>query len=407
MTGQLIVLDRPHGKISPSMFARVMHCTASVPLTEKAPTRLAGLAAQTGTAAHALLERCLTEDLDTFELSDLETVRVDGAEVMITDEMLDQVQLALRWIRSNMAPPLLIEKQITLAFTGAPGRPPMAGWIDVASGPPWIVADYKSGFHSVEASSIQLGLYLLGLALEERPELRGEGHAGTAVVIQPRDSEPIRSHGYTWAELRQLKAQVRAVFDRIDRKDWTYADGAWCRWCPAAGFCPHLAAVARDAALAITVPTPELVATGEISNEALADWLDVIDRLEHWARSVNEVALDYVVHGGMLRNRKLVRKRVTRRWRELDERKAAAALEALGIDPWQRKVVTPAEAERRLPKTQRDVVELLSEKPPGELTLAPLNDPRTPIDAGASLRAALKSSVAAGYLAPAQRQMKE
>ena len=90
-----VVLEREHAQISPSGFERAEACSQSVRLSAYAPKRLAGPEARAGTADHALLEKCLTEHLDTFEVLDVETVKVDSHEVEITDERLDGVQFAL------------------------------------------------------------------------------------------------------------------------------------------------------------------------------------------------------------------------------------------------------------------------------------------------------------------------
>ena len=83
-------------------------------------------------------------------------------------------------------------------------------------------------------------------------------------MLQPNgQGEPARSHDWTWQDLRDLRDRVIDTLRRIKRNDFTYQFGEHCRWCPATGFCPHLAAVARDHALAMITPTPELVATGE------------------------------------------------------------------------------------------------------------------------------------------------
>ena len=400
----LAALDRAHSRISPSSFARIELCTMSLRLSADAPEAAPGPDALAGTAAHALAEHCLREDLDVFELGDVQDVEVDGRRVDVVDAR-EGVQLYLDVVRGLAAGrPLLVEQTLHLGFAAMYLGEPIWGHADaLVREPPLLIVDYKNGYGFVPAHAVQLGLYLLMLALGVDVALEGEGHAGTTVVVQPNaPGAPVRSHDWTWADLRDLRDRVIHTLRRVKRGDWTYADGAHCRFCPAAGFCPRLAAVARDAAMAMVAPTPEMVASGEVTAQVMADWLDVADRLDAWAKRVNEVALDYVVHGGVIPGRKLVRKRAVRRWVEADEAKAAAKLEQLGIDPWRRKVVTPAEAERRLPKARRDEVAPLAELPAGELTLAKADDPREAMDVGASLKAALRSSVAAGYLASGQ-----
>lgn len=397
----LAVIERPHAKISPSSFERVEKCSQSVRLSEHSPPRLAGPEAQAGTAAHHLLETCLKEGLDTFELSDITTLQVDGHEVEVDDEMLDAVQLALDWVRANMPAPLAIEKKVRFPFADPYLGSEMFGWIDIGtSAPPWIVADAKFGFNLVGADSIQLALYLLGLALEHDPELSGSGHAGTTVVIQPQNkAEPVRDHTYSWADLRMIRNRVIAALKRVQNHEWFYAYGEWCRYCPAAGICPHLRATMMDPALTIVSPSAEAIAAGDISREQLEAALDRVDILEIFLKQLNAVAESYVIHGGKLRNRKLVRKKTNRRW--IDERKAVEKLTELQVDPYTKpSVIGPAEAERRLPKGKRAIINTeLAEKPPGDLTLVSRDDTRPEIDVGATLRAALASSVAAGYLA--------
>ena len=402
----LASLDRAHSRISPSGFARVEACTASLRLSADRPEAAPGPYALVGTAAHAVLERCLKEGLDTFELGDLAEVQVDGAAIPVDGRMLDGVQIALDAVREKAAGRRFeVEQTLRLGFAEMYLGEPIWGHADVLiREAPLLVIDYKDGYRRVEADAAQLGLYLLMLALEADVALEGEGLAGTTMVVQPNadDGEPVRTHDWTWADLRDLRDRVIFTLRRIKRGDWTFQDGEWCRFCPAAGVCPHLAAVARDAALATIMPTPEMVATGEITAATLADWLDVVDRLDTWSKRVQEVALDYVVHGGVLRDRKLVRKRTTRRW--VDDGTAERRLEGLGVDPWQRKLVTPAEAERRLPKAKRADIDGLTEKPDGELTLASADDLRAGVDVAASFKAALRASVASGFLTQAKER---
>ena len=231
-----------------------------------------------------------------------------------------------------MEPPLLIEKRVRLSFADPILGSPMFGLVDVATahGPPWIIADAKFGYNVVEADTVQLALYLLALALETVPELDREGPAGTAVIIQPhaRAEPPVRTFDYSFADLREVKRRVIEALTRIKRKEWSYQLGEWCRYCPAAGICPHLHAMARDPALTMISPSPEAVAQGEITKEMLEDALDRAEILEHFLKQLYRTAEDYMIHGGKLRNQKLVRKRTNRRW--IDEAKAVERLKELG-----------------------------------------------------------------------------
>jgi hypothetical protein len=214
------------------------------------------------------------------------------------------VQVALAWVRENLADrDLLVEHQVTLPW----GR--ISGWLDLATpGPPWTIADLKTGWAVVREDSAQLGLYALGLLLERRGSIEGQGEV-TTVVIQPRAAAaPVREHRWSFADLRDLRDRLIDTLDAIRRNDLTYSDGPWCRWCPAAGACPHLAAVARDFAGA-QLTAPELVAAGEFGAAQLDAALEIAPALEHRIRAVHDVAQAYLLAGGKLEHWKLVAKR--------------------------------------------------------------------------------------------------
>ena len=321
----------------------------------------------------------------------------------VTPEMLEAVGFCLDWVRSS---DLLegrvfhVEQQLHLGFVESTLGQPMWGFADVlAPRMPVVVVDAKFGHNPVPASSVQLGLYVLAAVLEEtRGSLEQEGLAGTSVILQPAATPQASTHEWTFAALQELRDEVIDVCRHVRRKDWTYAHGDWCRWCPALAVCPHIAAVARDAALAKVVPTPELIATGEISPTKLDEWLANADVLEMWIKQLNAVAEDYLRRGGRLDTRKLVRKRTVRRWK--DEAAAVARLQAADVDPYNvPTVITPAEAERRLPSAKRGIVDQLSEKPEGELTITHMGDSKPAVIVAEALKSALESSVAAGYLA--------
>ena len=74
------------------------------------------------------------------------------------------------------------------------------------------------GFGVVEADTIQLAIYLLGLALETCPDLDRVGPAGTTVIIQPNArAEPVRSFDYSFADLREIKRRVTAALPVWER----------------------------------------------------------------------------------------------------------------------------------------------------------------------------------------------
>ena len=393
----LEIEDRAHARLSPSSIERSIECTKSVSLSAALPPSLPGPDAARGTAGHALFERCLKEGIDTFELP-TGTAAVDGHEVLVDDAMLDDVQAAVDWVREHVPRPWLLEHRVKFEFAEQYLGEPVWGFLDVGHVETTLyVADCKMGFHPVPADSRQLVMYLLGLALERNPSLEGDGLAGITAVIQPRAGEP-STHEVSWQELRDFRDWLIDGMRRIKRRDFSYAHGDWCRWCPAAGSCLHLAAVAKDYALARVTPSAEMVASGEFSADMLNEALNIAPMVEKWLKAVHEVAKEYMIHGGQLPDHVLVERRTNRRW-SLPDEEVLERLEALDIDPWVHKLVSPNQAEQRLPKAKRKIVGGLAEKPPGELTVAPRVTTKKPaVDVAAQINAALQSSRAAALI---------
>ena len=299
----LKAVERPHTAISPSSFERVASCTMSHRLAVgKLGRPVASDDAALGTAAHTLLEWCLTTGGDPEAV---ERIAVEGRSYRVDVRMRATVAVALDWVRERLAGrDVLVEYPISLPW----GR--VGGWLDVATADePFIVADLKSGWGLVSADSAQLGLYLLGLILERRRSIEGPG-AATAVIIQPRAAAaPVREHTWSFEALRALRDRLIETLDRIRKGDLSYAEGRWCRWCPAAGVCPRLAAVARDAVAVDLGVAPELVAAGEFGAAQLEAGLELAPALEHRIRSIHETAKDYLLAGGKLAGWKLAAKR--------------------------------------------------------------------------------------------------
>jgi Protein of unknown function (DUF2800) len=84
--------------------------------------------------------------------------------------------------------------------------------------------------------------------------------------------------------------------------------GSWCKWCPSSGVCPGLHATAIDAAAAALAP-PQVVASGELSAAHLDRMLELAPALERLSRQIPVIARAYLLAGGRLQTRKLVKKR--------------------------------------------------------------------------------------------------
>jgi hypothetical protein len=107
--------------------------------------------------------------------------------------------------------------------------------------------------------------------------------------------------------------------------------GDWCKFCPAAGTCPALAASAVSAAQAeFSSGAVVLKEPSRLSGSELSRVLANADLIETWCRQVKKFAHDEAIAGRIPPGWKLVDTRATRRW--TDEAAALAALRAAGVE---------------------------------------------------------------------------
>jgi Protein of unknown function (DUF2800) len=328
----LTVEERPHARLSPSMLERVMRCTMSHRLSQTSTGGAPPVARESaiwGTAAHAVGEAVL---LGHAELEEVECVYIEGERVPVDARMREAVRVWVDYVGDR---PALIECKLTLPWSN------IYGYADTIVGDE--IIDFKSGFVAVHADSIQVALYLIAWLMKRYGSLE-LSPGGTTTIIQPRaQGEPIRSHVWTFAALRDLRDQLIETLDRLRRGDLSYAAGDHCRFCPAIASCLHLRAIVTDAT-AIRLAAPELIAQGEFGAQRLDAAMQLVPLVDAWCRSTAEVAKAYMADGGKLKNWKLVKKRT------------------------------------------------------GSLTVTHRDDPRPEVSVSETLRAALRSSVARGYL---------
>lgn len=129
-----------------------------------------------------------------------------------------------------------------------------------------------------------------------------------------------------------------------------------CRWCLAAPTCPALAKIAQDQAKKVF--TPGL----PYNPDSLAQTLDTLPLLEAWIKNVREFAYREAEKGNEIPDYKLVEKRASRKWRN-EEAVAQELSTLIEYDKlYDRKIITPAAAEKLLAKEDRAKLDELTVK---------------------------------------------
>jgi len=348
-----------HAPISPSALHRIIACPGSVRLSKNIPSTTSA-AAEEGTCAHELFEAFLTG---------ARTRAPRGSN----PEMVAHIRDAVDWVKRQDGQ-LHCEIQVPVSEALGFEDPHCWGTADVVLVTDSLihVIDLKYGFGEVRAANNpQLLAYALGA-------LHHFGDTGQEVrlsILQPRTGGPISE---TW---NPTDEEISDFADTLGETiELALSDDAplrpsedACRWCPAAASCPALRSQALD-----QFEDLDAAAIPEQSNEGLAALLTRIKLLETLISATKDEALSRALHGQTIPGFKLVESVTRRAWVKdygalLNELK----LSGLPVDKLAPPtLVTPAQAEKLVPKPQLPILNGFIVKPRGAPTLAPVSDKR-------------------------------
>lgn len=192
-------------------------------------------------------------------------------------------------------------------------------------------------------------------------------------IFQPRrdnvtTSEISRADLLEWAET-VLSPTARLAF----KGEGGYKAGDHCQFCAAKATCR------KRTEYNLEMARYDFEVPAELTDEEIAAILPRIDELIAWGGDVKEYALSQAVAGTRYPGFKLVAGRSVTRY--TDEDAAAAAVEAAGEDPYERKLLGITAMKARLGKKRfDDILGGLTFKPPGKPTLVPESDKRPAIN---------------------------
>lgn len=361
-----------HAVLSASSSERWLNCPPSARLCEAYEDKGSDYAAE-GTDCHALCEMRLkqalgipTEDIIenlTWYNSEMEDCAEAYAAYVV--ELLESAK------RTCSDPVVCIEQKVDFSRWVQDGFG-TADCIVIADGVMNIV-DYKHG-KGVEVSAVgnpQMRLYALG-ALEIFDGIY-DIDTVRMTIYQPRKSnisifEMPKDKLLKWAET-ELTPRAKLAYDGQGELHC----GEWCRFCKAKAECRERAEANLSLARYDFEP-PAL-----LNDEEIADILGKVDALTAWATDVKEYALQQAVSGKDWPGWKLVEGRSNRKY--TSDTAVAAAVESIGLDPYERKVLGITAMQKLLGKSRFE--ELLSpyiEKPQGKPALVPESDKRPAIN---------------------------
>ena len=366
-----------HARLSPSAAVRWASCPSAPNLEAHFPDEQSSDAAEKGTAAHWVLERCLLDDNPAEHYLD----RIAGNGLDVTQEMVDIVDSTLTYIYSYILdnPETEIIPEGKLPSGDAFGRKDCWGTGDVLLLNRilrlMIVLDLKAGRRDVSPiDNMQCELYALG-ALQLYPDQFDE----VLMVISQPLSGGHKEHLVTSDHLRsRLPFYRRAAIatDKATQADAVPSQEA-CMYCKANPCEKSLEFSAEMAARDFDQVEKDFP---KADPEAKGKLLTDLCLLEDIIAKLKSSALEDLKLGIDIPGWKAVAGRSTRSW--LCPEDTTAFLEAAGIPTdlsSPRTLVTPAKAEKLPGVTKADLKDFVRSQT-GSPTLAPASDRRKAIE---------------------------
>ena len=358
-----------HAKLSPSAADRWMQCPGSIALCNRLglkgspPSRYSA----EGTFAHEIRAKSLEARCDPREFIG-DTATVDGFDFICTKEMADHLRPGVEDLLATDGT-LHVEVRLDLGPWIAEGF----GTSDavVCYENTLIVNDLKfgSGVPVSAKDNRQLMIYALG-ALALHPT------AQTIIldIDQPRTGDGSGSTArISRAELDAFGVRVRAAAMRANAPDAPLIPGdKACKWCPAKGACPALAAKAMDVVgMGDDAQVPPVQS---LTPQQRANILTAKPLIESWLEAVHAASLADALAGQPDPGWKVVEgRRGNRAWVAGAER---ILVGMLGDAAFEKKLISPAAADKLAPK---DFIAPLVTQPEGKPALVSVDDKRASI----------------------------
>lgn len=348
----------PRNQISPSNLHRRRACPGSERMEAIAPPQESSIFAEEGTRLHGIMEAFLKQQT-LPAMSDEDRPKIDFC-LSVLGEIMERHQ--------GLLTSREVETKRDLAWLGMGRR----GMCDLALYQPFgrgVVIDWKFGRGGVETPAENLQLLAYAVDLAKRNDLVSvEVH-----IVQPSAALGLERH--PWATVTdfvgaaQLIRDVVAAAEAPDAPLRTSKEG--CQYCKAASICPQL----KKEVMAVP-PVDALEAAGP---EQLAEGLDLVERIEVFAKALRQRAYAVLVSGTAIPGWTLEPTKGHAKWIEGSEDELISHAEARGIpavdlyeDP---KLLSPAKARDilrdksiRLKKDDPglQLIERLSFRPEGE-----------------------------------------
>jgi hypothetical protein len=365
-----------HASLGASNAHRWLECSGSVKAEQGFENKSSPFAYE-GTCAHELSELALLHDKEPSDW--IGKPLVENSEWIVDEDMAQHVTTYTDYVRqvAKGADDVLIEQRVSYADWVEGGF----GTADavVIKGDSIHVCDLKYGKGvQVDAENNPQGmLYALGAYAEFG--FISDFKTVHISIVQPR-LDHISEWSISvkdllkWAEWVSQRAEL-ALSDEAERTPGEKQ----CRFCKAKATCPALFKYTEDIIMSDFDDLDDLPSPDRLSDDNLRRVLEAKSLIEGWLTSVETVVRERLEDGRDFKGFKLVEGRSTRRWDDENEAERVLA-ELVGEDAYSKKLISPAQAEKVVKKTDKAALKDLIVKPAGKATLVPESDKRPPVN---------------------------
>lgn len=369
--------DKAHSDYGGSVAEKWLACPGYYNAVKDLPPQPENIHTAGGTAQHELNELIARTGKDPAEFIGKPWMGV-GAEFASNTYDEDNVARARVWFDTIVEhfDPMLFKLEIEEKFVLSSIDAELFGSCDLAAIniPDKIlgIIDYKDGAGKiVSVDSPQPRFYAVGA-----DDTLGLGIDASWKVIygivQPKAPTPVTFHETTGADVIEWRGIFRHAWKRSKEADAPRVAGSHCHWCRAAGTCSALAeskrlSVRREFAGEGSGP----IAPHKLTQQQIANILRVKPEVESWLEDVAKHALEAALAGNVPPGFRVGEGRAgNRKWK--DEQSAEEALHAaLGDAAYEKKLLTPAKAEKALGKAKAGMLSDLVTQDAGKPCLVP------------------------------------
>ena len=278
--------------------------------------------------------------------------------VYINEKMLDDIQSAVDYVRSLGLPEqkLIFEQTIEHPEIPYPGTPDI--WhVNAATGVLHVI-DFKFGYLPVEAfENWQLVAYAHLVLSQLAPGVK----TVHLHIVQPRAWHPSGRNRVWTLSFDDLWQNYVTKLYAAAQKSGECVTGPWCRNCLALAHCPA-ARLAAVAALEIS----QRAILDDMDAASLAAELELMERAMQSVKlrkeAIESLALDRIEGGELIPGYAKQASYGKRRYnKDVTDETLKAFGEAVKVDFFEHKPITPAEAERR--NIEEDVIKMITHIP--------------------------------------------